>query len=258
MSGNTLRYKWNALSLKNKIQLITASILTVALMIALPVYAWFAFSNDMETVTKIKEPENLDIKAGNFDPIVNFDLRDINIESIKENGREGYVFSVNAGDYKIDYDLQLAHTNNIPLTYEIYHATEVAATVSGAVLYAPLNNPNDKHYYQAGTKIELTEINPDNNSQTNYGRKTAAQSGTFYTKTYDIGDNPQLYAIPTYLQTANPIVHNETSNGPDYFILYLNFDSNAAEKVGFVQWNIADNNKETDMIYLTAEKHRED
>ena len=102
-----------------KIQIIIASVLTIAIIIAISVYAWFSLASNMETMTKVKEPDNLDIRAGNFNPIINFDLNGINIEDMAENDHAEYrVFSVSAGDYKIAYKLQLTHTTNIPFKYK--------------------------------------------------------------------------------------------------------------------------------------------
>ena len=105
-----IKDKFNALSLSKKIQVIAASVLTLAALIALPVYAWFALSSGLETLTKIEEPTELDIRAGNEDPVVNFDLSNIDIESIvgdEDNpGKPEYrVFSVSSGKYNIPYYL---------------------------------------------------------------------------------------------------------------------------------------------------------
>ena len=51
-------------------------------------------------MTKIKAPANLDIKAGNQDQIINFDLSGVDIEEIQKTGAKGYVFSIDSGDYK--------------------------------------------------------------------------------------------------------------------------------------------------------------
>ena len=220
-------------------------------------YAWFALSNNLESLTKIKAPTNLDIKAGNQDSIINFDLSGVDIEEIQKTGAKGYVFSIDSGNYKTDYDIQLAHTTNIPFTYTLYHATEVESNGAGVVVYTPLwgANKGTEYYYKKGEKIDLAERNVNDSSPNDYGRKTAKDDDAFYNNTYDEGDKPELYAVPVYLQTKDPIKHNETTDKVDFFVLELGWDNTAVEKEGFARWNIADNNKETDIIYITAEKH---
>ena len=185
------------------------------------------------------------------DPIVYFALQDISIEDIAEENKPEYrVFSVSAGDYKIPYYLQLAHTTNIPLKYEIYQVRDLntpqeitvetgevgttVATVNGdvtTVIYnSPLDNKAHSYSFTEEDKKELVELNVDANSQTNYGRKTAARSGNFYDKTYLNEDAPELYAIPIYLQTKEAIRANIESDDHDYFVLKLSFDSADTDK----------------------------
>ena len=279
MEINKKRFgKWfSGLSKAKKAQFISAAVLTLALAVILPVYAWFSYTNNLETLTKVKEPDALDIKAGNYDPVVYFDLRNISIEDIVDKNTPEYrVFSVSAGDYKIPYHLQLAHTTNIPLKYEIYQLTDLKnpqpisdatgtegttiATVSDGVTTVIYNSPLDSkaysYSYSEKDKKELRELNVDGNSQNNYGRKTADYNDAYYSQTYlDLdGDDPELYSVPIYLQTEDPIRTNNESDEHDYFVLKLSYDSEAADKAGFTDWNQARDNKETDIIYITAER----
>ena len=43
-------------------QLLAAAILTLFLIMAIPVYAWFAFSSKYESLTKVQKPNTLDIR----------------------------------------------------------------------------------------------------------------------------------------------------------------------------------------------------
>ncbi len=130
-----------------KIEFIIASILTLLLLVSVPVFAWFMDGYKAETMAKIKEPNNLDLRAGNFDPIVNFELRDINIEDMANGTPEYRVFSVSGGNYKINYQIQLAHTTNIPFKYSIWKATETEGPGENLVVYEPING-NETYYYQ--------------------------------------------------------------------------------------------------------------
>ncbi|MGN0615475.1 hypothetical protein [Ruminococcus flavefaciens] len=122
--------KFKKMDKRQKVEVVAASILSAALLISLPTYAWFASNKNLETITKIKEPGEMMIRAGRTiktdeaDPIVNFELNDINIESISEGKPQLFIFSVSPGDNKLGYRIQLAHTTNIPFTYKIYKANE--------------------------------------------------------------------------------------------------------------------------------------
>ena len=243
-----------------KIQIIIASVLTIAIIIAISVYAWFALASNMETMTKVKEPDNLDIRAGNFNPIINFDLNGMNIEDMAENDHAEYrVFSVSAGDYKIAYKLQLTHTTNIPFKYTLYSATWMKDvteqdSANSYVEYHPINDDSVISYYQIGEEIPLHEINPDMSNENTYGRVIARNSGKIYNDTYDgAGDSPEIYAVPIYSQTGSITPTNKESNEHDYYVLKIEWDKEAANK-GFTKWNKAENNKETDIICITASR----
>ena len=268
-----LKEGFSELSTGNKVQAISAAFLTLALIIGLPVYAWFALGGKIEAFTKIKEPDNLDIRAGHYDAVQYFSLNDIDIEKIATGTPHRVVFSVSAGDYKIPYQIQLAHTTNIPFKYKIYRATEytssdVPANPDVTYISETLRNQGKTaaeytFYYKKKTKevageqvvdeIELVVKNRDSASKTNYGRWLALGSGSYYTDTYDGGDKPEIYAVPVYEQSGR-ITYDSTSLH-DYFILEISVDDDVAEGGNFSDWNVAENKKETDMIYLTASRY---
>ena len=246
--------------LKIKIQIIeaaVASILTVAIIAMASTFAWFKLTDNYETMTKVKEPTNLDIRAGNRHQIINFDLNGIDIEAMaEENGKPEYrVFCVSAGDYKIAYRLQLAYTTNIPFKYTLYSAEWIEdATEQNSdnsyVEYHPLDNKNAISYYELKEQITLTPLNFDDGSLA--GRKIGKYGDTWYDKTYDVeGDAPEIYAVPVYLQTdpINPAEKGE--NKHDFYVLKIEWDADSANR-GFTNWNKAQNNKETDIICITA------
>lgn len=259
---------------RQKAEFIIASVLTVAFMIALPTYAWFSRNRNLETITKIKEPGEIIIRAGKregqteADPIVNFEMKDIDIESIAGGKPQQFVFSVLPGDYNLGYDIQLAHTTNIPFTYTLYKATIPDTSgmtdqeKAALAVYYPRNNKTDKTYYQKnGAPLPMRVLNADDG--TSYNRVIAKQDNTgdnykSYSQTYDEGDHPEIYAVPIYSQTVNPINHpSDATDDYDYFILELSWDNSAAtiEDDPFDDWNTGKNNKETDMIYITASRH---
>ena len=258
---NKLIQKFNKLNNIQKVEFVLASLLTLALMVGIPVFAWFSSVNKMETMTKVKEPENLDIRAGHYHSIINFELSDINIEEMGKNGTAEYrVFSVSAGDYKIPYVLQLAHTTNIPFKYSIYHATEVATDGEDTVPYKPLyKDPDDPttdgitYYYKIGEKVTLTALKAESENEDYYGREIAKKGDSYYNRTYDKGDNAEIYAVPKYLQSGTITPSDKGGDTHDYFVLKIEWDEEAAA-TNFTKWNKAENNKETDMIYIAASR----
>lgn len=261
---------------RHKTECIIASVLTAVFFGGLPVYAWFSNSKNLKTITKVKEPGEIIIRAGksdptaaDADPIVNFEMKDIDIESISKGTPGRYVFSVKPGDYNQSYDLILAHTTNIPFTYTLYRAQavdtsemseeEIAALDNNKTLalYTPRDDLSAKTYYGKNGSVTMKVLNPDDGA---YGRTIADSSDQYrcYDYTYDSTDQPQIYAVPLYSVTSDPIVHPENAaDAYDYFILELAWDESAdiSSDSAYADWNKAKNNKETDMIYITAHKH---
>ncbi len=259
-----LRIKFYELSARKKIQVIIASLFTIALLIVLPVYAWYTLGEKIEAFTKIKEPDNLDIRAGHYDAAKYFNLNDIDIEKIvTEHTPHLVVFSVSAGDYKIPYQIQLAYTTNIPLTYKIYRAKEYeyderpenpdVTYISEALKLQGEPEENYTFYYTKEDEVTLNRRNLDGSSKSNYGRELALRSGSYYNRTYDESDTPEIYAVPIYEQ-SNQITYDKNSDH-DYFILEINWDSSSRQTGNFSEWNAAENKKETDMIYITASRY---
>ncbi|MBR0118786.1 MAG: hypothetical protein IJM01_01495 [Eubacterium sp.] len=257
------------LSTAKKIQVIIASVFTFSLLVGLPVFAWFSVGGKLEAFTKIKEPDNLDIRAGHYDPVQYFDLSDIDIEEIAgtDSGTptpHRVVFSVSAGDYKIPYKLQLAHTTNIPFTYSIYRATEHTTAPQGqeyvTYISEPLKNQGkgaDEYtfYYTKGTQVTLYKRNPSGGPSGPYGRQVAEGSGSYYDESYNSGndpDDPEIYAVPIYEQSGK--ISPDNNSRHDFFILEISYDTTARTSGDFSEWNTAENKKETDMIYLTASR----
>lgn len=245
---------YHSLSRLQRIEFIAASVITMLLFIAVPVYSWFAFSDRLETLTRILTPESLDIRAGNKDPIENFDLTDIDIESLQEGGTKSYVFCVKTGELGSLYDIQLAYTTNIPFTYTLYRAEETSDPSEVDVIYAPIADETDQTMYKKnGSALNLQILNGDTTSESYYGRLLAKNSDGYFNKTYDAEDDgtPEIYAIPLYSQVT---IAAENANDYDFFILELSWNESASS-TAFNKWNKATNNKETDMIYISASKH---
>ena len=53
---------------RQKTECIIASVLSSVFFISFPVYAWFSNSKNLKTITKVKEPGEIIIRAGKSDP----------------------------------------------------------------------------------------------------------------------------------------------------------------------------------------------
>ena len=113
--------KYKSLSLKMKIQLITALLLTLAIIVSIPTLAWFNHQRQIAELQRIKSPDLLYISAAAGEDVKYFD-----ISTIKVSDKEGaptsqmFPFAV-AGEYVTSFTLQFAHTTNSPFVYKIYY-----------------------------------------------------------------------------------------------------------------------------------------
>ena len=280
----TLREKIEAMDKAQKIQLIAALIMTVLLIISMPTFAWFLYHNEMAVSTKIDSPATLEIKSGGHpgeeQAIINFELSDIDTEDSTYNHytKDGvtyyykdFVFCVK-GKSLSSYDLQLAHTTNIAFKYEIYSA-------NGDILYMPKDNnaANSQRYRLARIKTDTNgDAVLDNNDEAIYEDYDVPLDGEYANATivgnrvvvndslkgrsYDVGtngDNVQQYANPAYWIKRGIVVHSIQKQDGGFthpyvlrisWIMSTSIDDEAREE----DLNIVQNNKETDMIYITA------
>ncbi len=284
----TLREKIEAMDKAQKIQLIAALIMTVLLIISMPTFAWFSYQNEMAVSTKIDSPATLEIKSGGHpgeeQAIINFELSDIDTEDSTYNHytKDGvtyyykdFVFCVK-GKSLSSYDLQLAHTTNIAFKYEIYSAI---ADDNGDILYMPKDNnaANSQRYRLARIKTDTNgDAVLDNNDEAIYEDYDVPLDGEYANATivgnrvvvndslkgrsYDVGtngDNVQQYANPAYWIKRGIVVHSIQKQDGGFthpyvlrisWIMSTSIDDEAREE----DLNIVQNNKETDMIYITA------
>ena len=271
-----------------KIQLLAAAAMTMLLVIALPVYAWFAYQNEIAVSTKIDSPAALEIKSGGHpgeeQAIINFELSDIDTEDKSYNYYmvddqkyyyKDFVFCVK-GKSISSYDLQLAHTTNIAFKYEIYTAVP---DNEGDIIYMPKDNnvENSQKYRLARIRTDASgeaviindeavyddyTIPLDGNyvNVTASGNRIIANNGTtldLTSRSYDAGDGFQKYANPAYWIKRDIKVHSIQKQDGGFthpYVLRISWimsntsnDNEREEDLDIVQ-----NNKETDMIYITA------
>lgn len=277
--------KFIALEKAQKIQLLAALFLTIVLVIALPTYAWFSSQNGIAISAKIDSPATLEIKAGGEQAIINFELSDIDTEDTSyenytENGVQYYykdfVFCVK-GKSLSAYDLQLAHTTNIAFKYDIYSAV---ADENGDILYMPKDNnaAYSQRYRLARIKTGddgQAVLDEDDNAiyedyetpldgayanATIVGNRVVVNDSLknrSYNTTAGDADSLQKYANPAYWIKRGIVVHSIQKQDGGFthaYVLRISWimpnsitDSDREDNLDIVQ-----NNKETDMIYITA------
>ena len=224
--------KFRKMEKKKKRQLVIAVSLSVVLLVALPVYAWFTHKRSVALTTKINAPTQLYITAGNKESVANLEMADIDVEN---GSYKDFVFGIGGTDVQ-NYQIQLAHTTNIPFEYEIYRAKSVqeADKDDDTVVYVS-NEVNKTFYYNIdGDKISGNYLNQN-------GSEILANS-TLHEKSYDSYGNVQKNAEALYWQSDALTVNDKGDPFCDYFIIR-------------VKWNDkVQNNKETDMVYLTVQR----
>ena len=148
--------KFKSLSVMQRAEVIAAMVLTIAVFIAVPVYAWFSYQRKAAEMFKVEYPNALYINAAHREDRIFFDLDAININDYKLDPQTKslikdlngdpikvtqmmYVFSV-SGSNATSFRLQMAHTTNNLFTYTLYEAKQYT-TYSDASTAA--NGEND-------------------------------------------------------------------------------------------------------------------
>lgn len=250
-----------------KLSIIAAILLGSAIILIVPVYAWFAYQAKVETMSKINEPPELTLASGKNDSIQMFEIGSLDVSS---TGTKDFVFSVETGKTS-EYDLQLAHTTNIPFAYSIFRVKEDG---NGTIVYSTTDANGDPVSYKysvlTGTvggipqDITLNPINQDDNAPSVSGALRPLGDEDELPvdrKNYAAGtDEVDVYVEPLY-SVARNIGKNTTdidnNDDRDYFVLRVSWNVNP-DAEGDAYWNYADNNKETDIIYITVKESGQD
>ena len=212
-----------------KLRYIVLFVILLALLLAaVGTLAWMRHMRSLQTATLVQVTSLTLVGPDPDTPnsaIVN--LGDIDVS---EGGSKSYVFGVETESGN-KFQIQLAHTTNTPFQYKVYKAKkansgetpDVPGGISGFIRVAPI----DVAY----------------KNETSPGSNLAIQNGNdpFYKGTYKFGDDVyghvQQNAAPLYWR-SDPITQ-EQGVTITYFILD-------------VTWNGGENNKETDIVYLTV------
>ena len=259
---------YNRLPAREKAQFVTAMVLTCISIMVFPVLAWFSSQKKVETMSYVNDPPKLSLASGYKDSVVCFELKNINVWRDSDGpGEQDFVFSVETGKATA-YDLQLAHTTNIPFTYEIYRIKQDEnGTIKYKVQEGTEKGQVKKYSIMTGNipdgdlsipqDISLRYVNPANaNAQRKIGSESVLASVDPSRKNYSTGDDynkfvEPLYSVARHIQTNRLSV--DGSDERDYFILRVkwNVKKNAE---GNQYWDYAFNNKETDIIYITVKE----
>ena len=262
---NKIAEKFKMLSLSVKIQLVIAILLTSAV----PVYAWFARQNRIEAMNKVKEPPSINLASGGDDPALYISLENIDVSKATE---KYIVFSVVPGKYSA-YDIQLTHTTNIPFTYELYRIQEnengdieymdhtrivnpeTGLSVESLLHYSVMSEMTDS--VTTNGKILLSDINPLNDGSRILGNEDTLAAKN--RRNYDTEDNVNQYVKPVYSIARRIRQLNENEDGSknrDYFAIKLSWTTTDSVSEGESHyWDYAFNNKETDIIYISAKQN---
>lgn len=207
---------------------ITAVIIALAALLAVPVLAWLYIQRSMETMTKVNMPYAIKIGAGDTQSIQQMELSNIDVS--KGAGSKDVVFCVYSEDEETKYYLQLAHTTNIGFQYTIY--TALLDDANGTIDY--LGNK-----YTQGKTLAGLYLNQD---PTDIRYATNA----YHSETYGKYSIVQKSAEPLYWKSEKqetlPGENHKNKDGyyVNYYILHISWDKEVQ------------NNKETDMIYIMA------
>ena len=194
------------------------ALMTIALASAMVgTLAWMRYQRSLQTMTKVEIPI-LSIE-GSAGGVLAMNLGDIDVTS---GTQREYVFGIRSNQ-DTQYKLQLAHTTNIPFTYTIYPATKGDNRPEGAYVFE-----SGKYFsYEkalAGNYLNKNgQIATDDYHQQTYGN---------YNRTYI-----QERAEPLYWQSQ--VFREIQKSDVQYYVLV-------------VSWTDLENDKETDMVYLTA------
>lgn len=214
---------------KKKALIAAAVSLVVLLAASATAYAWFTTRRQLDTITRISSPVLLKIGAGHKEDSSNIDMGGIDVTDSAK--KKDFVFCVYSDETVGDYKIQLAHTTNIAFSYTIYRADEYdSPQTSLDVVY--VDKSDVSHYYKKGTELTGKYLNKSAEGTAN---------NSLHEKSYGSYNNVQKNAEPLYWQNDDKITPTpQEGTFVDYYILEVSWGEDVI------------NNKETDMVYLTA------
>lgn len=192
--------------------LLAALAVVIMLLTAAGTLAWLSYERTVQTVTTVQMP-TLSLK-GSSDNTLPIDIGEIDVSTA---GSKASMFRV-VSNPGTSYLVQLAHTTNIPFTYVIYPVFEEGAN----------QITEDGTSYRYGTALRGDYLN----------RSDSIADSSLHSATYGSYANVQKNAEPLYWQSETQVSNEST--GEDFYVLVVSWG------------NGMENDKETDMIYLTV------
>ena len=214
-----------SLSVRKRLELIVAMMLTVAMIAAVPTYSWLSYQRKAAEMFKVEYPNSLYINAAHREDRIFFDLDGINIHDYKidpatkkqmknANGdaievtQMMYAFSV-SGSNTTSFRLQMAHTTNNLFTYTLYEANQYtefsdASTAAGGNkdLIVRYDQHASSHNENTIQVIGDTYDENDNTTDPIYYVKGSALSGSYL--------NPDVTNNQLGLKDANNKYYSKT------------------------------------------------
>lgn len=280
---------FSEMPMHKKIEAIIAATTTIAIFTIPPTFAWLTQKQDMAAMTKVNAPFNIYITASHHQNIQEFDLSDIDTKQ-SGVGYKDYVFCVRGSKEVSSYDIQIAHTTNINFTYELYHAqglnspqalgtydnladnvTKVGNTnisYTGDIVSYQKDSESPTYTYQiGGTNLMAYNPNYDRENDSDHLKDAGYLNGAIVNgrligsdfSDYSEDDNPQIYAQALYWKNPSPVASyttqnlNKSEDFDHYYVLRLRWTQTNSEDSD--DMDVVQNNKETDIVYITAEVH---
>lgn len=273
------------LSTPKKYQISIALVLSIALVVTIPVYAWFTNQKKAAEMYKVEYPNALYINAAHREDRIFFGLDGINVNEYQtdSNGdivkdandqpvkitNKRYIFSVSGANTN-SFTLQMAHTNNNLFTYTVYAATqytsnEASSTAGGqSAVIIPYTQHKNSHNentiqvigdtYVDSADTDLYYLKGDSvqgeykNNKDDYSASKKAVNSTdnkYYSRTYGSNTNVQDHSVPSYWQGDVSVTMDANKNFCSYFILEVTWDDTQQS---------AQTSKETDLIYFSVKR----
>ncbi len=236
-------------------------ILALALLLvigaAITVRAWFYSGRKIVAISEISNPTIISINAGSAEDVRYIDLGRIDITAPDAEGQryKDFVFCVKGINIQF-YKLQLAYTTNNQFSYEIYKADLWDGTgerPAASVLYTVnvIGVDASGNAVPAGTAqyYYKTEASPIAGTLKNLDTSVsdeilALTSDDYYDHTYEDYDIRHKNAVPLYWQ-SNSSLDGSFGEFCNYYILRVIWPEDAK------------NDKETDIIYISAKNTAE-
>lgn len=251
-------------------QLIVIMAIMMVLILVLVTFTWYTLlknrmvnSAERDVMTPYylylvdkNGTDSLNLTVGNLHPGETKQII-VGVTNKKPGNASGSNYTI-AKDSSFQYELELAHTSNLPLDYHLYALNEIPEsttassgdnTTTDTIELSGMNgkNENEKTTYR---KITLkpnanSESISDKNNKEMYGetekKETTVNWGTY--NIYDKTSVPEGQSSDTYFQLSAKVGENggETTFGLNYYLIELSWQ----EGITF-----ADYLKETDLMYV--------